>query len=74
MLLAHVSDPHLVTGVLQGGPAAGLHAALGRVVGLPTRPDAVLISGDLTDNGDPDEYEQLRVHRGTAGGRLRGHR
>jgi len=59
VLLAHLSDPHLTTGPLAGGPAAGLHAALGRLLGLPTRPDAAVITGDLTDHGDPDEYHLL---------------
>jgi len=59
VLLAHLSDPHLTTGPLAGGPAAGLHAALGRLLGLPTRPDAAVITGDLTDRGRPDEYQQL---------------
>ncbi len=59
MLLAHLSDPHLTTGPLAGGPAAGLHAALGRLLRLPTRPDAAVITGDLTDHGHPDEYHQL---------------
>ena len=59
MLLAHLSDPHLSTGALASGPAAALHAALGRVMGLPTCPDAVVITGDLTDHGHPEEYAQL---------------
>ena len=59
MLLAHLSDSHLTTGPLAGGPAAGLHAALGRLLGLPTRPDAAVITGDLTDHGHPEEYHQL---------------
>jgi len=59
VLLAHLSDPHLTAGPLAGGPALGLHAALGRLLGLPTRPDAVVITGDLTDHGHPDEYHQL---------------
>lgn len=59
VLLAHLSDPHLTTGPLAGGPAAGLHAALGRLLGLPTRPDAVVITGDLADHGRPEEYDQL---------------
>lgn len=59
MLLAHLSDPHLTTGPLMAGPAAGLHAALGRLLGLPTRPDAVVITGDLTDHGHPEGYTQL---------------
>jgi len=59
MLLAHLSDPHLATGPLMAGPAAALHAALGRLLGLPTRPDAVVITGDLTDRGNPESYDQL---------------
>lgn len=59
MLLAHLSDPHLTTGPLAAGPATGLHAALGRVLGLATRPDAVVVTGDLADHGDPGEYRQL---------------
>jgi len=59
VLLAHLSDSHLSTGPLAGGPAAGLHAALGRLLGLPTRPDAAVITGDLTDHGHPEEYHQL---------------
>jgi 3',5'-cyclic AMP phosphodiesterase CpdA len=59
VLLAHLSDPHLTIGPLLAGPAAGLHAALGRLLGLPTRPDAVVITGDLTDHGRPEEYDQL---------------
>lgn len=60
MLLAHLSDPHLSTGALMGGPAAGLHAALGRVVGPDPAPDAVIITGDLADHGQAQAYEQLR--------------
>jgi len=59
VLLAHLSDPHLATGPLTAGPAEGLQAALGRLLGLPTRPDAVVITGDLTDRGDPEGYDQL---------------
>lgn len=59
MLLAHLSDPHLRTGPLAANPVAGLHAALGRILGLPTRPDAVVVTGDLTDQGEPEGYDQL---------------
>lgn len=59
MLLAHLSDPHLTSGPLMGGPAAGLQDALGRVLGLTTRPDAVVITGDLVERGDRHAYDQL---------------
>lgn len=59
MLLAHLSDPHLVTGPLAPGPATGLHAALGRILGLETRPDAIVITGDLAERGSVESYDQL---------------
>lgn len=60
MLIAHLSDPHLRTDALAAEPAAGLHRALGRVLALDPRPDCVVITGDLTEHGNPDAYTQLR--------------
>jgi 3',5'-cyclic AMP phosphodiesterase CpdA len=58
--IAHLSDPHITTGPLGAFPAAGLHKALGRVIGLEPRPQAVVLTGDLTDHGEADEYAALR--------------
>jgi 3',5'-cyclic-AMP phosphodiesterase len=52
-LLAHISDLHI-----NGTPRAG--ARLGQVMDrlreLPVPPDAVLVTGDIADHGDPAEY------------------
>ncbi|AGZ46227.1 phosphodiesterase [Actinoplanes friuliensis] len=58
--IAQLSDSHITTGPLSGGPAAGLQLALARVMALDPRPDCVVITGDLTDHGRPDEYAALR--------------
>ncbi len=58
--IAQLSDPHLTTGPLGGGPAAGLQLALARVMALDPRPDCVVITGDLTDRGLEDEYAALQ--------------
>ncbi|MEE4544509.1 phosphodiesterase [Streptomyces sp. V4-01] len=58
--LAHLSDPHVTTGVLGAAPAMALRFALGRARRLDPRPDALVITGDLVDHGRRDEYEALR--------------
>jgi Icc protein len=59
-LLVQLSDPHI--GGVWGGPdpAGRLAAAVATVRGLPQRPDAVLISGDLADSGADAEYQQIQ--------------
>ena len=63
MLIAHLSDPHvrpageLYQGVVDSN--AQFAAAIAHVNTLDPRPDLLLLSGDLVDHGDPDEYEML---------------
>ncbi|WMF04616.1 metallophosphoesterase [Micromonospora robiginosa] len=60
MLIAQLSDPHVTTGPLAAEPASGLHRALGTVLALRPRPECVVVTGDLTAHGRPDEYLALR--------------
>ena len=63
-VLAHLSDTHLIAG---GGLLAGhidteaqLRRALARLESSGERFDALVISGDLADSGDPAAYALLR--------------
>jgi 3',5'-cyclic AMP phosphodiesterase CpdA len=60
MLVAQISDPHvsLRGTILFGGydPAAALTATLIRIARLDPRPDLLVFTGDLTENGRPEEY------------------
>jgi len=64
MLIAQLSDPHVrPQGVLYQGVVdsnAMFAAAIGHVNGLDPKPDLVLLSGDLVDKGEVDEYAMLR--------------
>ena len=62
-LLAQVSDLH----VLAGGPSYGrvdtvgmFRACVDRLLALHQRPDAVVLTGDLTDLARPEDYALLR--------------
>lgn len=62
-LLAQVTDMHIKAGGKLSYRIVDTEAALARCVAhlmtLPQVPDAVLFSGDLTDFGRPDEYQNL---------------
>src|SRR3954463_4173658 len=57
-MLAQLTDPHIRLG--DDAPARPLAAAVAAVVALDPAPDAVLVSGDLADTGDPREYARVR--------------
>lgn len=64
MLIAQISDTHILPrGILMGGrldSAANLGRVIDRVLALDTVPDCVLLSGDLTERGEPQAYDVLR--------------
>lgn len=59
-VVAHLSDTHLLAnGALLGGhvdTVAGLEACLATIEATEQRIDAVVVSGDLVDQGDPASY------------------
>jgi 3',5'-cyclic-AMP phosphodiesterase len=59
-LLAQLSDPHIGAVWAGGNPVARLAAAVETVISMSVQPDAVLVSGDLSDNATDAEYEQVR--------------
>ena len=65
MLIAQISDLHVrPDGELYRGVAdsnRGFADAIGHLQALDRRPDVVLISGDLVDEGRPDEYAMVRT-------------
>lgn len=61
MRIVQLSDLHLRPDPLYSGvqPWLSWHQALSRVAGLLPRPDLLLLSGDLADDGLPDTYRRL---------------
>jgi 3',5'-cyclic-AMP phosphodiesterase len=57
VLLAHLSDTHITTGTLSAAPAERCYQAFARVQELQPRPDGVVITGDLVERGQEDEYQ-----------------
>jgi Icc protein len=54
VILAQLSDPHVSARDWAAGDALAL--AVRAVLGIRPTPDAVLVSGDIADTGDPREY------------------
>jgi 3',5'-cyclic AMP phosphodiesterase CpdA len=59
-LLIQLSDPHIGAASMDGDAVKRLRAAVDSVRSLPDRPDAVLVSGDLTEAAADTEYELVR--------------
>ena len=59
-VLAQLSDPHVDVGPDGAGSAEALAAAVDAVLRLRPAPDAVLVSGDLTNVSDARSYERVR--------------
>lgn len=66
MIVAQISDLHVKAPGLSSYrvvDCAGLLArALDALLALPQQPDVVIATGDLTDEGRPEEYLHLREH------------
>jgi Icc protein len=59
-LLLQISDPHIGANWEGADPDECLLRAVEAILTLADRPDALLVSGDLTQNGTPDEYRRVR--------------
>lgn len=71
MLLAEITDTHLMDG---GVPAYGtidtrqfLEDAIDTIAGLTRRPDALLVAGDVSEDGSAGSYEVFRTITGRLG-------
>lgn len=62
--ILHITDTHWVRDpaeeVFGGNPDRSLAVVLDAALALPRRPDGILITGDLADDGSPDTYRRLR--------------
>jgi 3',5'-cyclic AMP phosphodiesterase CpdA len=59
-ILAQLTDLHLRVGPDDEGSARALAVAVEALAALDPAPDAVLLTGDLTETGDPRAYARLR--------------
>lgn len=63
-LVLQISDTHIVAeGLLNGSvdTLANLQSAMAQIDEAGRRPDAVVFSGDLTDQGEPEAYRRFRA-------------
>jgi Icc protein len=59
-MLVQLSDCHVVAGPAGDAAAAALAEVVDGVCALPLMPAAVLVSGDLADDGSPAAYARVR--------------
>ena len=59
-LLLQVSDPHIGADWEGADPDECLRRAVESILALPDRADALVVTGDLTQNGTAEEYRRLR--------------
>jgi len=64
MLICQISDLHIKAGNALAyrvvDTAAYLRRCVADILALPQRPDIVVVTGDLTDSGQPEAYAHLR--------------
>jgi 3',5'-cyclic-AMP phosphodiesterase len=58
VILAQLTDPHITVGPGDAGSAAALAAAIAAVNAFDPLPDAVLLTGDVTEHASEAEYER----------------
>jgi 3',5'-cyclic AMP phosphodiesterase CpdA len=58
VILAQISDPHVTVGTGDAGSAEALAAAVAAVAAFDPAPDALLLSGDVTEHASEAEYER----------------
>ena len=66
-MIVQLSDPHIGAAWAEGDPVAALAAAVDTARRVCPSPDAVLVSGDLSDNAADAEYQQVRELVGRLG-------
>jgi 3',5'-cyclic AMP phosphodiesterase CpdA len=60
LILAQITDLHLQASPDDHGAEAALERAVAELLTLDPQPEAVLLTGDLTDDGDPRSYARVR--------------
>ncbi|MFC9873846.1 phosphodiesterase [Nocardia salmonicida] len=58
ILAAQLSDTHFD---LSARNTERVEAVMGYLADLPRRPDVILVTGDITDSGTPEQYAQARL-------------